>query len=144
MIISKHVIPMRVCQKKSKSCKPIALNSFIDWHHVNFRFRLVSDSSLKLFYLTRGFDIFRSCHGLYLGMVDSFLSVSDIWTWEFTVYFLAFFIVSFNGICVVSSSKIFLLKSVKIFHWIFGIILIESHALSRVHNFAPVCESTIF
>ena len=143
MIISKHVIPMRVCQKKkSKSCQPIALNSFIKWYHANSRFSLVSDLLLKLFYLTRGFDIFCSCHWLNLGMVDSFLSVSDIRTWELIFHWL--FHSKFYGVCVVSSSKIFSLKSVKIFHWIFGITLTESHALSRVHNFALVCESTIF
>ena len=82
MIISKHVIPMRVLQKMSKSCQPIAVNSFIKWYHANFRLSLVSNFLLKPFYLTRGFNIFRSCHWLYLGTVDSFLSVSDTRTWD--------------------------------------------------------------
>ena len=37
---------------------------------------------VKPFYLTRGFVTSHGCHWLYLGSVGSFLSVSDIWTWD--------------------------------------------------------------
>ena len=48
MIISKHVIPMRVLQKKNfKSCQPIAANSFNKQHHANFRFSQASNLLLK-------------------------------------------------------------------------------------------------
>ena len=61
MIISKHVISMRVLQKNSKSCQPRAENSLIKLYHKNFRFSLASNLSLKRFYLTRGFNAFCSC-----------------------------------------------------------------------------------
>ena len=57
----------------SKSCK--AVKSVIKWYHSNFRFSFVSNLLPKPFFLTRGFDIFCSCHWLYLGTVYSFLSV---------------------------------------------------------------------
>ena len=68
--------------KKSPTCQPRAANSIIKWYHANFRFLLDSNLSVKPFYLTRGFVTSRSCHWLYLGPVDSFLSVSDTRTWD--------------------------------------------------------------
>ena len=73
---------MRFLKKNFKSCQPIAENSFINWYHANFWFSLASNLFLKPFYLTWGFDIFFSSHWLYLGIVDTFLSVSDTRTWE--------------------------------------------------------------
>ena len=58
--------------------------------------------------------------------------------------FLALFMVNFKEVYVVSSSKVSSSKSVKIFHWIFGITLSQGHSLSRVHNFVPICENTMF
>ena len=58
--------------------------------------------------------------------------------------FLALFMANFKEVYVVSSSKVSLSKSVKTFHWIFGKTLSRSHALSQMHNFALICENTIF
>ena len=56
----------------SNSCKkPHQMISYK--FQVLFSFKFVA----KTIFLTRGFDIFCSCHWLYLGTVDSFLSVSD-------------------------------------------------------------------
>ena len=116
-----------------------AANSIIKWYHANFRFLLDSNLSVKPFYLTRGFVTFRSGHLLYLGTVDSFLSVSD----KEPEIFLAFFMVKLKAVYVVSSSKLSMSKSAKIFHFIFGISLSESHAFSWIQKSAPVCENTI-
>ena len=43
---------------------------------------LGSNFLLKPFYLTRGFVTSHGCHWLYLGTVDSFMSVSDTRTWD--------------------------------------------------------------
>ena len=61
MMISKHVISMGVLQINSKSCQPRAENNLIKLYLKNFRFSLASNLSLKRFYLTRGFNAFRSC-----------------------------------------------------------------------------------
>ena len=79
---SKHVISMGVLQKKFKLCQSRAANSIVKWYHANSRFSLNSNFLVKPFYLTRGFATFRCCHWLYLGTVDSFLSVSDTRTWD--------------------------------------------------------------
>lgn len=52
------------------------------WYHANFGFRLASNLLLKPFYLIRGFVTFGSCHWMYLGTVDSFLSGSNTRTRE--------------------------------------------------------------
>jgi len=143
MVISKYVIPMRVLQKKFKSCQPIAVNSFIKWYHSNVKFSLASNSLRKPFYLTRGFN------GFFAAVTDCILVLSS----HFCLLviqepenwcFLAFSMVNLKMVYVVSSSKISSSKSVKIFHWIFGTILPEGHALSRVHNFYLVCQNTTF
>ena len=79
-MILKHVISMSVLQNKSKLCQPRAANSIIKWYHANFMFLLGSNLSVKPYYLKWGFETFRSWYWLYLGTVDSFLSVSDIST----------------------------------------------------------------
>ena len=108
MIISKHVIPMRVLQKNFKSCQPMAVNSFIKWYHAKLRFSLASNLLLKPFYLTRGFDILCSYHWLYLGTVDSFLSVSDTIPWE--SMFSSLFYGKFLGCICCLIIKTFLVK----------------------------------
>jgi len=100
-----------------------------------FRLSWASSLLLKPLPLIKSFDTFCSCQWLYFSTVDSFLSISGTGTWAI-VYFMA----NLKEFNVISSSKIYLSKSVKIFYWIFGIKHSESHALSLVHNFAPDCE----
>ena len=63
--------------KKSKLCQPRPANSIIKWYQANSKFLLDSNLLVKPFYLTKGFETYRSDHWLYLGTVDSSLSVSD-------------------------------------------------------------------
>ena len=117
----------------------IAVNCLMKGFHANFRLSNASNLLLKPLYLTKVFSTFCSCQWLYFGTVDSFLSTCGTGTWS-----LIHFMVNFKEFYVISSSKIYLSKSVKIFYWIFGIKHSESHALSLVHNFAPDCKNTIF
>ena len=142
MIILKHVISMRVLQKKSKLRQPRAANSITKWYHANFRFISAPNFLLKPFYLTRVLWLLMAVIDCVLVQLTHFcLSViqePEIWC------FLAFFMVKLKEVYVVSSSKLSMSKSAKIFHFIFGISLFESHAFSWVQKSAPVCENTIF
>ena len=102
------LFPWGFLKKKSKFMSLRAANSIIKWYHANFRFLLDSNLSVKPFYLTRGFVTFRSGHLLYLGTVDSFLSVSDTRTWEL-MFSCLFHDESWGGLCCLII-KIFLVK----------------------------------
>ena len=143
MVISKHVIPMGVLQKKLQI---LSTNSFKKPHQMIsckvllwFRFKFVAKTIL----FDKGFWYFLQLSltvSWYCWLIFCLLVIQDLENW----CFLAFFMVYSKEVYVVSLSKISLSKSVKIFEWIFGITHSESHALSWVHNFAPVCKNTIF
>ena len=134
--------PWGFYQKKFKLCQLRAANSIVKWYHANSRFSLNSNFLVKPFYLTQGFATFRCCHWLYLGTVDSFLSVSNTRTWDFILSCI------FDG----KIERSFCCPIIRAFHvkisqnlsfYFLHITFPEPHIFPGWKS-APVCENTIF
>ena len=136
MIILKHVICMRVLRKKN----PNHINQVLQklYQMISCELKVA-----KTILFDRGFSLlFAAVNDCILVMLTQpcLLVIQE----PEKQCFLAFLKIKFKEVYVVPLSKISKSKSVIIFHCIFAITLSESHALSRVHNKATVCETTIF
>ena len=74
-------------------------------HKPQFRLSWASSLLLKPLHLTKSFDTFCGCQGLYFGNIDSFLSISATGTWA-----LIYFMVNFEEFYVLVLFKNLLVK----------------------------------